>query len=946
MKRKLWVSGIVGVCVVALAVGLGVGLSNGNNDKLDPIPNEKEPWKNFRLPTNILPLHYDMVLKPDVVNDISNGEEIITVDVVTGTEFVIIHAIAGDFTNIESFMVKQDETVFKQKRQFYHNDDEAKQQYYVVELEEPLGVGQAELHITWSGALVGTLVGINKVTYRDDDMEKYIIATKFEPTYAREAFPCFDEPAMKANYSLVMYHDESHKALWNMPVVSRECGCTDCAAKMCKTTFMTSPKMGTYQPTFIVHNMTHIEETYKRESDGVEIPLRVYTPMDKINQADHAMHVQEYVMAHYESEFGLDYPLPKLDLIAIPDFVTGAMEQWGLITYRETSLLFDPNEGSTSSKQSTSATIAHEMVHQWFGNLVTMEFWDNIWLNEGFATFYKYGAIEKAFPEEDWDTVNQQIYSDIIYSLNRDVTPSSRPIIADVRNPNEITAAFDWVIYQKGSSVIHMMKETLGTEPYHNAILAYLDEAKYSNATEETLLKHVQLAIDENNIKVDGQALDATELWMPFLRQPLYPLLEVKKAGNNKLSVSQAKDENGEFIPFLHNPEAELGESAFDWKYPMIIRYQSTDGEDSGEKLLSSGGVVEIESTKTVKLNKNQTCFYRTKYDEQLQAELVSILNEKPGSIDVMDRVGLMDDAFHLAISGDYTYDQALDFVNYMTNEKEPEDSYYAWNLFSSRTSYMRSMLAGSETGTKFVNYFRPAISAQFDKMGFEVKETDTHMEKRKRSTIVSLAVSFEVDAAQEEASILFKSWLSSGGANKPHPDVRGTVYNLGVSNGGNDEWNFVYKQYMDELVASEKRTLMRALASTKNVTTIDFMLNTMAADKTIVLEQDFFTFISYIQGATTIGNQMAFDWARVHWDELDDRFSTGDRNFGRMVPGIVDGYNTPYGLWAATDFFAQTEAGAGEGPRSTALDQIESNIKWVEDYIGIIDAWLTSKQL
>ena len=129
----------------------------------------------------------------------------------------------------------------------------------MVELEEELAIGQAELHIKWSGALVGTLVGINKVTYKDDGMEKYIIATKFEPTYAREAFPCFDEPAMKANYSLVMYHEESHEALWNMPVDKRECDCSDCKKGECKTTFQTSPKMGTYQPTFIVHNMTHIE---------------------------------------------------------------------------------------------------------------------------------------------------------------------------------------------------------------------------------------------------------------------------------------------------------------------------------------------------------------------------------------------------------------------------------------------------------------------------------------------------------------------------------------------------------------------------------------------------------------------------------------------------------------------------------------------------------------
>ena len=371
------------------------------------------------------------------------------------------------------------------------------------------------------------------------------------------------------------------------------------------------------------------------------------------------------------------------------------------------------------------------------------------------------------------------------------------------------------------------------------------------------------------------KSIDAIELWMPFLRQPLYPLLEVTKSGD-KLTISQAKNADGKFIPFLHNPDAELGESDFDWKYPMIVRYESVDGSDSGEKLLKSGESIEISSSETIKLNKNQTCFYRTKYDDKLQSELVNILNNKPNTIDEMDRVGLMDDAFHLAISGDYTYGQALDFVNYMTNLDDPEQSYYAWNLFSSRTSYMRSMLSGS-TRDKFIQYFQPAIEAQFKAIGFEPDlNNDSHIQKRKRATIVSLAVSFEVEAAAKEASDLFSEWKESGGETKPHPDVRGTVYNLGVSNGAHAEWEFVYEQYTTELVASEKRTLMRALCSTENVTTLDYMLNTMAMDKTIVLEQDFFTFISYISGATKMGNQMAFDWARVHWGELVERFGTG----------------------------------------------------------------------
>jgi len=568
-----------------------------------------------------------------------------------------------------------------------------------------------------------------------------------------------------------------------------------------------------------------------------------------------------------------------------------------------------------------------------------MEWWDNIWLNEGFASFYPYAASENVFPDEDWDTKQLQVYSDIIYSLNRDVTSTSRPIIADVRNPDEITAAFDWVIYQKGSSVIYMMKEALGDEHYHNAILAYLEECKYATATEETLLRHIQDQIDVHNIEVEGEKLDATALWMPFLRQPLYPLYEVT-VNSNTLTVKQTER------PFLHNPNAELAENEFEWKYPMIIRY-TTYGAASPEthvKLLKSGESKTISiGDEIVKFNTGQTGFYRTKYDDAMRRKLSNALKSDMTQFADLDRVGLMDDAFHLAISGDYTYCQTLDMVDYISNIDQPEDSYYAWNLFSSRTSYMRAQMSGTSTGEKFIEHFQPAVADQFAKIGgFTVLPTDSHVQKKKRSTIVSLAVAFKVDAAVDDAKRLFNDWMTSNGNIKPHPDVRGTVYELGVSNGDHTAWEFVYNAYKNELVASEKKTLMRAMASTENVTTIDFMLNELAMDKSIILEQDFFSFISYIS-YTTMGNRMVFDWARVHWAELVDRFSTGDRNFGRMVPNMVDGYNTEYGLWAASDFFLVTEAdaGAGEGPRANALQQIQANIQWVRDYVSVINDWL-----
>ena len=260
---------------------------------------------------------------------------------------------------------------------------------------------------------------------------------------------------------------------------TEDCGCSDCPPGHCRTKFLQSPIMGTYQPTFIIHDMGYVEDTYVRDN-GEELPVRIYAPFDKLSQTQHGLTVQMAVIGHYEKLYGIPYALPKLDCIAIPDFVTGAMEQWGLITYRETSLLFDSADGSTASKQSKASTIAHEMVHQWFGNLVTPEWWNNIWINEGPASFWSDDAIEAAFPEDDWQMSKQQVYDSIIYSLNKDITAAGRAIVSPVSNPDEITASFDWVIYDKAASIIYMMREALGHDNFNSAITNFLQVHEYS----------------------------------------------------------------------------------------------------------------------------------------------------------------------------------------------------------------------------------------------------------------------------------------------------------------------------------------------------------------------------------------------------------------------------------------------------------------------------------
>jgi glutamyl aminopeptidase len=205
----------------------------------------------------------------------------------------------------------------------------------------------------------------------------------------------------------------------------------------------------------------------------------VFAACDKLDQVGHSLKVQQHVTTYFEELYKLPYALPKVDLIAIPDFVTGAMEQWGLITYRETSLLYDSVADATSPRQSKSSTISHEYVHQWFGNLVTCKWWDNIWIQEGPATFWSQEGIEEAYENDPWDMEKQQIYNSITYSLNRDVSVTGRPIVSPARNPDEITAAFDWVIYDKAASIIYTLREAMGKVSFDNATTQFLTDFQF-----------------------------------------------------------------------------------------------------------------------------------------------------------------------------------------------------------------------------------------------------------------------------------------------------------------------------------------------------------------------------------------------------------------------------------------------------------------------------------
>nr|VZI48552.1 unnamed protein product [Spirometra erinaceieuropaei] len=392
-----------------------------------------------------------------------------------------------------------------------------------LHFEAPIKEGRFVLNLEFKGHLNDNMEGFYRSTAKTEaGKEQIILSTDFEPTYARQAFPCLDEPDRKAKFEISLVVLDHLVALSNMPEVSREVVDTPASLpaptnsrNYVKITFDQSPVMSTYLVAMVIG---HFDHSSVEDSNGVKI--RVFTPVGKAHYGYHALRMAKSALPFYADLFGTKFPLPKLDLIAIPDFSMGAMENWGLITYRETALLIDSAKSSLQSKRNVARTVSHELAHMWFGNLVTMEWWTHLWLNEGFATFIEYLAVDHCFPEYDIWTI---FLTDEFYSaMELDELKTSHPIEVPVNSPSEIEEIFDAVSYEKGASIIRMLRDYIGPEHFKRGLQLYISRHMYSNTVTEDLWQ----ALSE----VCNQPI--ADIMSSWTKRTGFPVLSVRPATN------------------------------------------------------------------------------------------------------------------------------------------------------------------------------------------------------------------------------------------------------------------------------------------------------------------------------------------------------------------------------------------------------------------------------
>uniref|UniRef100_A0A4W6BL56 Aminopeptidase n=1 Tax=Lates calcarifer TaxID=8187 RepID=A0A4W6BL56_LATCA len=887
----------VTVVVCCLAVGLGVGLSRPATptptptaEPTQPPPPERGPcmpstdssgdWRNFRLPSYVNPIHYDLALEPDLVQDTYTGTVDIHVEVSKPTRHLWLHireTFVSAMPRLKRLNSQGAQTEVTVKSCFEYK----LQQYVVVEATEELPVtGPGEVYVLsldFQGWLNGSVVGFYRVIYTELGVTRKIAATDHEPTDARKSFPCFDEPNKKATYKISITHDATYDALSNMPV---EVGLKS-----------KSVPMSTYLVCFAVHQFGYVERTSARG-----IPLRIYAQKSQLGTAKYAADTTKIIFDYFEEYFNMTYSISKLDKIAIPDFGTGAMENWGLITYRETNLLYDESQSSSYNKQRVASVIAHELVHQWFGNIVTMDWWDDLWLNEGFASFFEYVGVEKAEPT--WGMRDIMIISDVLPVMVDDALLSSHPIIVNVSTPAEITSVFDAISYSKGASILRMLEDWMGKDMFRDGCRKYLKDYYFKNAKTANFWTSL----------VSG--LPVAEVMDTWTNQMGYPVLDLSVSETNA-KLSQER--------FLLDPKADANQppSPLGYKWTIPVKWHSVKSDKNINYSLSEDGLLKV--------NNDHIGFYRVNHDDHMWNTISQQLQNNHREFDAADRTSYIDDVFALARADIIDYGNAFNLTMYLTNETD----YIVWDRVASSIAYVRDMLSGDAALYKrFQKLFRDHVKAISTQLGWN--DEGTQIQRLLRETVLSISCQMGDQEALNEASHIFDQWIN--GSLSVAVNLRLLVYRYGMKNSGTEEkWNIMFQRYRDTSLAQEKDKLLYGLASVENV---ELLYN-------IIRSQDLFTVVRYVS-YNPLGQTIAWDWTTLNWDYLVNRYTINDRNLGRLLNRITTTYNTELQLWKMEHFFRLTpNAGAGEMPRQQALETVRNNIEWIRRNENEIRGWL-----
>ncbi len=674
-----------------------------------------------KLPKTVIPSAYRIALKPDLTALTFTATEEVDITVARPTDTVMLNEIALAFKDVA---LKGEDGA----KATVTPDEKA--QTATLHFPHPLSAGQHTLTIVYSGPIPETPAGLYYNDYDVAGAHKRMLVTQFESTDARRMFPGWDEPAFKATYSLTVTVPANFRAIANMPVAREEPAGTD----MKTVTFGTTPKMSSYLLALVAGELDRIDQT------AAQTDIGVVAVAGKAEQGRYGLEDASKILPYYNDYFGVKYPLPKLDLIAIPgNFAAGAMENWGAITYIDNDLLFDPATSSEGTRQAIFSVIAHEMAHQWSGDLVTMAWWDNIWLNEGFASWMDSKASDHFNP--DWH-VWLRAHADTEVAMAVDARRTTHPIQRVIKDESEADSAFDRITYLKGQAFIRMMETYLGEETFRDGMRRYMAAHAYSNSTTADLWAAMTAA--------SGKPV--AQIAAGFTEQPGIPLVKVKSqcaGGETVATLTQDR-----FT--IHDPSAKK----LTWQIPVIL---GRVGGETPQSLLLGEKPETVKFAgcgKPVKANMGDGGYYRVQYDDADLKALVAVYKEMTPA----DRVNLLGDVWAMAEAGRTTPDKFLELTKQLGGENE----LVVWTQVLSSLREIDDLERGSPDRGAFRAYSRGLLSPVLARIGWDPKPDDAPDVTLLRSSLIRILGRFEDPAVVAEARKRFEAFVANPASLSP----------------------------------------------------------------------------------------------------------------------------------------------------------------------------------
>ncbi|CAO1393773.1 unnamed protein product [Diamesa tonsa] len=913
----LFVTSLSDITMIKLLIVTFALLTVVKTSPIDSLP-EIQPAQivavNYRLNDDVIPSHYKLEFTPYFEKEglkeqfTFDGVVIISLKTIKpNISSIVLHA---NELNIDKWEINETGALNKDSGVFDNSTYEVKTHKWTIPLKDFMKINtEYQLRVEYTGALNDEMKGFYRSSYKEGTLTKWLATTQFQSTDARRAFPCMDEPGFKATFQLTMNRPSNfQQTISNTQLVSSVPN-----PNMTLDSFETTPKMSTYLLAFIVSNY--------ESTENVDKTFGVFARPEAKPHTDFALQFGQEHLQHMGKVLGFNFTdvpeMKAMKMAAIPDFSAGAMENWGLLTYRETLVLYYKDITSSYSQQQGATVIAHEQAHQWFGDLLTCKWWSDTWLNEGFARYFEYFGTETVSHSDVfmWELDTQFNVEQLQRSMILDASENTHPLSNDVNTPSEISAMFDNISYNKGASILRMLYNIIGKDKFYATLKHYVANNKYNTVTPDDLWT----SLDMMN---PGAGL--IRLIAPWTTTAGFPLVTAIMS-DNKLKVTQRRflTNNNHKDPSLYNvPITVQLDGGFTTTLPIAF-LRIEDG--------IKGKEIELRETpsKYFLLNYQQTGYYRVNYDAENWANISKALRnvqENHDGIDLTNRAQIVDDLFNLARSGIVHYDTALDIINYLKVEKD----YLPWLSAINGLTFLDQRIS-KDNRELFSWYILDLMDAvykylQFDDQEYTIKRTDIY----NRANVLAWICKNGHEDCLEKSKVHFTNFVKDG--KMVHPDYRSVVYCNGIRHGTIDDFQFMWNRYLTVNVAAEQLNILNAFGCTLDPLLMDIHLRrTLNSD---VRKQD---------KMSTLTNALNANPENV--DVIYNYITSNMKTWKEMMGGL--GFlSTVVGRFTTEKQIAQFESFINDNAVDLIKDveslrksvaTAKANLVWDQEYIPII---------